>query len=173
MAVKTETRAAVRAAFGGRCGYCGVSEASVGGELEMDHFHPQAAGGSDEIDNLVYSCTTCNRFKGDYASAADAPDSLRLLRPNVDDLTTHIFEQAHGDLLGLTPRGWFHIQRLNLNRPQLVEMRRLHHTMQAQRDELARTREAEGRLRRENSKLQGEIVRLRTAMIELIRGGES
>lgn len=65
MAVSVETRAAVRIAFGGRCGYCGVSETSVGGALERDHVHPVAAGGSDEIENLVYACTACNRFKGD------------------------------------------------------------------------------------------------------------
>ncbi|WP_437808131.1 HNH endonuclease [Sorangium sp. So ce1078] len=57
MTVSTEARAIVRVAFGGRCGYCGVSETSVGGELEIDHFHPLAAGGSDDIENLVYACT--------------------------------------------------------------------------------------------------------------------
>lgn len=171
MAVTTETRAAVRAAFGGRCGYCGVSEASVGGELEIDHFHPQAAGGSDEIGNLVYACTACNRFKGDYAPALDAPESLRLLRPQRDDMNAHITETAHGRLLGLTPRGWFHIQRLHLNRLQLIEMRQLHRVMEEQRDELTRTREAEARLRRENTALQGEIARLQAAIVDLLRRG--
>lgn len=49
MAVSTEARAIVRTAFGGRCGYCGVSETSVRGELETDHFYPLSAGGSDDI----------------------------------------------------------------------------------------------------------------------------
>jgi hypothetical protein len=93
MAISTETRAAVRAAFSGRCGYCGVSETSVGGELEMDHFH-------------------------------------------------------------LTLRGWFHIQRLHLNRSQLVELRHLHRVLQAQKADLSRAQEAEARLRRENDALQ-------------------
>jgi hypothetical protein len=172
MAISTETRAAVRAAFGGRCGYCGVSETSVGGELEMDHFHPQAAGGSDDIENLVYACTACNRFKGDYAPAPDAPESLRLLRPQCDDLAVHIEETAHGRLIGLTPRGWFHIQRLHLNRPQLVELRYLHRVLQAQKADLSRAQEAEARLRRENDALQIEIARLRAAVAALLRGGE-
>lgn len=51
----------------------------MGVELEMDHFHPQAADGADEIANLVYACTACNRFKGDYASTAD----LQLEEPTV------------------------------------------------------------------------------------------
>jgi hypothetical protein len=172
MAVLAETRAAVRTAFGGRCGYCGVSETSVGGELELDHFHPLAAGGSDEIENLVYACTACNRFKGDYAPAGDAPESLRRLRPQRDDTGAHIAETAHGRLLGLTPRGWFHIQRLHLNRAQLIEMRHLFRAMQAQKDELTRAREAEARLRQENSALQGDIARLRATIVELLRRGE-
>lgn len=172
MAISAEARATVRTAFGGRCGYCGVSETSVGGELEIDHFHPQAAGGSDDIENLVYSCTACNRFKGDYAPTTDTPDSLRLLHPRRDDLTAHLDETVHGRLVGLTPRGWFHIQRLHLNRPQLVELRRLHNTLRAQKADLSRAREAESHLRRENEALQGEIARLRAAVSALLRGGE-
>lgn len=172
MAVSTETRALVRAAFGGRCGYCGVSETSVGGELEMDHFHPQAAGGSDDIENLVYACTACNRFKGDYAPASDAPESLRLFHPRRDDLTVHIEETAHGRLAGLTPRGWFHIQRLHLNRPQLVERRHLRRVLQEQKADLSRAQESEELLRRENEALQSEIARLRAAVAALLRDGE-
>jgi len=69
MAVPEASRAATRTAYGGRCGYCGVAETAVGCELEIDHFHPVAAGGSDDEENLVYACTACNRFKGDYAPA--------------------------------------------------------------------------------------------------------
>lgn len=138
----------------------------------MDHFHPQAAGGSDDIENLIYACTACNRFKGDYVPAPDAPESLRLLRPQRDDLAVHIEETAHGRLIGLTPRGWFHIQRLHLNRPQLVELRHLHRVLQAQKADLSRAQEAETRLRRENDALQTEIGRLRAAVAALLRGGE-
>jgi hypothetical protein len=172
MAVSTEARAIVRATFGGRCGYCGVSETSVGGELEIDHFHPLASGGSDDIENLVYACTACNRFKGDYAPAHGAPDSLRLLRPQRDDLGAHVEETVHGRLIGLTPRGWFHIQRLHLNRPLLVERRQLHRVLQQQKADLSRSREAESRLRRENDALQGEIARLRAVVVALLGGGE-
>jgi len=172
MAVSAETRAAVRAAFDGRCGYCGVPETFVGGALEIDHFHPLAAGGSDAIENLVYACTTCNRFKGDYVAAPDAPDALRLLHPRRDERGAHITETTGGRLLGLTPRGWFHIQRLHLNRVQLIELRHLQGIAQTQKDELVRAREAEARLRRENDALQREITRLWAVVIELLRQGE-
>lgn len=46
-----------------RCVYCGA----VPGEdvlLEVDHVHPVADGGRNEMDNLVTSCFACNRGKG-------------------------------------------------------------------------------------------------------------
>lgn len=84
----------------------------------------------------------------------------------------HIIETAHGRLLGLTARGWFHIQRLHLNRSQLIEMRHLHRVIQAQKSELIRAREAEARLQKENNALQGEITRLRIAVIDLLHRSE-
>lgn len=61
-----QRRAEVRLRYDARCGYCGVREAEAGSELEIDHFKPRTAGGGDDVDNLVYCCPTCNRFKGDY-----------------------------------------------------------------------------------------------------------
>jgi FtsZ-binding cell division protein ZapB len=167
MAVSEASRAATRTAYGGRCGYCGVSETAVGCELEIDHFHPVVAGGSDDDKNLVYACTACNRFKGDYAPAPGAPETLKLLHPKHDNSEVHILETAQGRLSGLTARGWFHIQRLHLNRIQLVEMRGLRRMEHTLRDELAQAQEAEDRLRRENSVLRTEIARLREAILKL------
>lgn len=45
------------------CKYCGAtpSETVV---LEVDHIHPVASGGTNEIDNLLTACFACNRGKG-------------------------------------------------------------------------------------------------------------
>src|SRR5262249_39290089 len=95
-----------------------------------------------------------------------------LLHPRRDDLGAHIEETVHGRLLGLTPRGWFHIRRLHLNRAQLVELRQLQHVLRSQKDDLSRAWEAEARLKQENGALQGEIARLRAAIAELLRERE-
>jgi hypothetical protein len=104
-----------------RCGYCGVREIDAGSALTFDHFHPRSRGGTDSLDNQVYCCHACNEFKSDYWE----PDSpRRLLHPLRDSIEFHIREDAESFLRPLTETGAFHIERLRLNRPQLVEYRR-------------------------------------------------
>jgi 5-methylcytosine-specific restriction endonuclease McrA len=78
-----ERRQAVRRLYEYRCGYCGVHEHEAGTELEIDHFQPRSAGGTDDLDNLVYCCTTCNRLKGDFWPTDDFVTlTRRLLHPH-------------------------------------------------------------------------------------------
>ncbi len=50
MAVPIEARELLRVRHDYKCGYCGVSEASVGGLLEVEHFQPLSKGGTNEIE---------------------------------------------------------------------------------------------------------------------------
>ena len=111
----------LRAHFGFRCGYCGVSEVLVGAFLHCDHFHPTSRGGSDDASNQVYCCVACNGFKGAYWPQSQSEFSL--LHPLRDDLSLHIREE-NGTLVGLSPRGRFHVELLHLNRLPLVLHRR-------------------------------------------------
>ncbi len=52
-----------------------------------------------------------------------AEPHMHLLHPLTDELNIHITRSQNGHLAGLTHRGWFHIEWLHLNRPQLVIMR--------------------------------------------------
>lgn len=45
------------------CRYCGRSSPQV--QLEVDHVHPIALGGSNELSNLATACTECNSGKSD------------------------------------------------------------------------------------------------------------
>lgn len=140
MSITAEDRQTVRAAYGYGCGYCGVPETDIGGELQIDHYRPITKGGKDNLDNLVYACVHCNRFKGNYWPDVSDPDSFYILHPGEDALTAYLRITASGCMEGLTPRGWFHIQRLHLNRPQLVVWRQ----------NWQRYRELEGALKRSN-----------------------
>jgi len=44
------------------CQYCGRTPPKV--ILEVDHIHPVSEGGSDDIQNLLTSCSDCNHGKG-------------------------------------------------------------------------------------------------------------
>jgi hypothetical protein len=103
-----------------RCGYCGTSEVDVGAELEVDHYQPRSKGGSDNFSNLVYCCPACNRFKGSYWNPSSP---LRVLHPHRDNPSEHFKEGEDSLLIPLTETGRFHLERLQLNRPQLVAQR--------------------------------------------------
>jgi hypothetical protein len=45
-----------------RCQYCGATPSETV-LLEVDHIHPVAEGGTNDIDNLVTACQACNRGK--------------------------------------------------------------------------------------------------------------
>ena len=59
---------------GFKCSYCGATP-SEKVLLEVDHIHPVAEGGGDNIDNLVTACFNCNRGKG-AGLLSSIPDSL-------------------------------------------------------------------------------------------------
>lgn len=118
--MRPDEREALRKRFQFRCAYCGVAEHDVGAELTTDHFRPRSRDGLHEPDNWVYCCHPCNQFKGDYWQ----PDSIqRILHPIRDDIATHIVERLDGVLVALSGTGEFHIERLHLNRLQLIAYR--------------------------------------------------
>jgi hypothetical protein len=149
--MRAEAREALRRRFSFRCGYCGVTEESVGAELTVDHFQPRAHGGKDEPANRVYSCFTCNNLKSDIW-APDGPE--RILHPLNDSLSEHIVEDAEGRLVGVSETGRFHIDQLQLNRTPLVAYR------------LARKREAEREQFLEEARRQQEDLRRQVASLE-------
>lgn len=56
------------------CQYCGAHPPSV--VLHVDHVDPVANGGSNDIDNLVTSCDSCNLGKG-ARLLGDIPQTLK------------------------------------------------------------------------------------------------
>lgn len=103
------------------CEYCGVSEIDSGGLLTMDHFRPRSRGGGDDLNNLLYCCYRCNLHKADYWP--EQADAVPLWNPRMEPMQSHLLSLADGHLFALTPTGEFTLQRLRLNRPQLVALR--------------------------------------------------
>lgn len=149
--ITREVRDEVRRLYRYRCGYCGVHEAAVGSELEIDHYQPKSAGGSDELENLVYCCTSCNRHKGSFwPEVGAALATHRLLHPQRDDLALHLREAENGWLTALTETGAFHIERLELNRPRLVALR-VSWQVERRKEQTARAKDARQQFFREET----------------------
>jgi hypothetical protein len=88
--------------------------------------------------------------------------SYDLLHPLRDDPATHMIEDGDGVLCPRTPRGAVHIERLHLNRPQLVAYRR-------QRRAVAESSETQLRLLEKLRKLEEQIETL-TEQLGRLRG---
>jgi hypothetical protein len=102
--------------------------AVTGHEFTIDHIDPEARGGSDDVDNLCSCCSECNTYK---QARTEAPDPrtgriVPLFNPRVDDWNTHFRWSATATrLLGRTASGRATVLALRLNRPRLVQSRRL------------------------------------------------
>lgn len=103
------------------CEYCGVTETDSAGQLTVDHYQPRARGGTDELENLLYCCYRCNLYKADYWPTN--PEDVPLWNPRRDPREIHLLLLADGKLYPLSASGHCTLQRLRLNRPELVDYR--------------------------------------------------
>lgn len=69
---KTRFEVFKRDAF--ECQYCGAHPPST--ILHVDHIHPVAKGGKNDMDNLITACEACNQGKSDR-ELSDIPQSLQ------------------------------------------------------------------------------------------------
>lgn len=82
-------------------------------------------------------------------------------------LSSHIDLLPDGRLIGLTKRGWVHIQRLRLNRAQLIELRIQRAEEKHLRQILEHNQQAVAQLRVHVQELEQEIERLLQIIAEL------
>lgn len=125
-------KAEILEACGGRCIYCCISEGEYGGmdNFHVEHFRPKSrfAGLENAIDNLFAACAICNRFKSDeWPGEPDAAgQTATFLDPSEVDYNEHMELAGNTvSLTGTTVAGRFMIERIYLNRPQLLLSRRL------------------------------------------------
>jgi hypothetical protein len=111
----------------------------------------------DESENWVYCCHACNEFKGDYWQPRS---SKRILHPLRDSLAAHLVEHEDGMLCGLSKTGTFHIEKLQLNRPQLVNHRRHRRLLEAARQAQVRAFESLKQLEEQLETLAAQVALL-------------
>ncbi|MDX2039939.1 MAG: HNH endonuclease signature motif containing protein [Acidobacteriota bacterium] len=170
MAISDEIRESIRQQFNLCCGYCRVHENESGSQLEIDHFQPRAFGGTDEQENLIYCCSACNKFKHDFWPAENPTSNpRRLLHPLKDNVQEHLAENADGRLIPLSAIGEFHLERLRLNRPQLVAYRKKHYLEKEVHADIIEALAASHRLETKAEELT-ELLNKALARIERLQG---
>lgn len=113
-----------------QCVYCSIHENPWGGidHYHIDHFRPQSKFKAlkNDITNLYYSCPICNKFKSD--DWQNEPDSLDIIcYPDPSEHNySNLFniDPANYELEGRFVASRFLINRMFLNRPQLIYERR-------------------------------------------------
>jgi len=61
--IRQEKRLAIYLRDGCACAYCGAA-VETGAQLTLDHLRPVSKGGSNEAQNLVTACVSCNSARG-------------------------------------------------------------------------------------------------------------
>ena len=124
--ISLELREVIRQRARGRCEYCQLHEDDAGLRHQPDHIVAVKHRGATVESNLAYSCAMCNSFKGTDLSSIDRETELlvRLFNPRIDDWSSH-FEIVGGRIIGRTPEGRVTVELLQMNRPDIVRLRRL------------------------------------------------
>jgi hypothetical protein len=110
-----------------RCEYCLSPAAFSTQPFEVDHIVPRSKGGPTSLDNLALSCG-CNGYKAHRTRARDPLTGRRvgLFNPRRQRWSRH-FEWSADFLIILsrTATGRATVAALSLNRPELVNLRRI------------------------------------------------
>ena len=149
----TDWKDEIAAACGRQCVYCAISEARYGGidNFHVEHFRPKSLFPKYTltITNLYLACAICNRFKSNDWPAEPVDDHSVVAYPDpgaadyndVMDVAVPGFSVA-----GNVVASQYVVERVYLNRPQLIRERRVADAEQRIRSQLAYLQQAADQL---------------------------
>ncbi len=108
------------------CEYCISQEKYSPDYFSVEHIIPQIKDGTDEVLNLAYSCLACNSHKYISTKALDPVSGIiyPLYNPRTDTWASHFrWSVDYTQILGITPTGRATIEKLRLNRPNVINLR--------------------------------------------------
>lgn len=108
------------------CEYCLAPEDYFYlGSYHIDHIISEIQGGSNELDNLAFSCPACNRNKGSNLSAfiIETQEVVRLYHPRKDVWNEHFELKDNGEIHPSSQIGKATIRLLKLNFAETVLLR--------------------------------------------------
>ena len=120
-----ELRRQVRGRAAQRCEYCRLPDRiELTGPFHVEHIVARQHRGTDDLSNLAWACSRCNRHKGTNLSAVDSDTDkvVFLFNPRVEKWEGH-FEIAVALILGTSAVGRATVQLLQMNADRRVELR--------------------------------------------------
>ncbi len=117
-------RIALRAGL--QCEYCRSPSDCSNPSFSVEHTLPRSRGGSDEDDNLAWSCMGCNDRKYTEVDALDpvSGEVVNLFNPRQHRWDEHFSWAADfKQIVGLSAIGRATVAKLKLNRSELVKLR--------------------------------------------------
>lgn len=110
------------------CEYCRSQFAYSPDPFVVEHIIPRDEGGDDDQSNLAFSCAGCNGHKYTKTKAQDTLTGriVSVFHPRREYWQDHFEWSTDLTLIiGLTPTGRATVEALHLNRPGVVNLRRL------------------------------------------------
>lgn len=123
-----EIREQVAKRANGKCEYCQSPERFSISGFSIEHVIPLSKDGPTTIDNLAFACQQCNNHKYNAIKAMDlvTEKMFPIFNPRQEDWSKHFaWDYQHIRIVGLTGTGRATVERLNLNRSNLKNLRAL------------------------------------------------
>ncbi|MGH9427777.1 MAG: HNH endonuclease [Terriglobia bacterium] len=114
-----------------RCEYCLSPAAFSTQPFEVDHIVPRSKNGLTVLENLAFSCG-CNSYKGDKTRGRDPRTgrTVSLFHPRKQRWEQHFsWSEDFLRVVGRTATGRATVEALQLNRMELLNLRRLLHAV--------------------------------------------
>ncbi len=130
--VTAAQRRIVLARARGHCEYCHSQARFATQSFTVEHILPRYIGGETTLDNLALACFGCNGHKHTKTHAPDPETGVKvtLFHPRRELWAAHFTWSAeYTHIIGLTPTGRATVAALHLNRPELINLRRVLHAV--------------------------------------------
>ena len=125
-----ETIRLVEARASGRCEYCRMAKILQRAPFHIEHILPASKGGTDDLENLAWSCGACNLCKSNRMHLTDPETGQKtpIFNPRMDQWVDH-FEFEGYRLVGRTLIGRALVAGLDLNDFQRLLIRQVEHML--------------------------------------------
>lgn len=127
-----EQKQAVAERAKGCCEYCQCQALFSPDSFSIEHIVPRSRAGTSQLSNLALACQGCNNRKYTSVEAVDpvTGETVPLYHPRSQRWIDHFaWSPDYASILGLTPTGRATVEKLQLNRSGVVNLRRALHAV--------------------------------------------